>query len=275
MDTKRQSSPLIVILGVTASGKSSLAMELARKYDGEIICADSRTVYKGMDIGTAKPTTTDRNEIRHHILDVVDPSERFTAAEFKRQATAAIEDILSRGKIPILSGGTGLYIDGLIFDFAFLPPASLEDREYLQSMTVVELQDKVKSMDLDMPENNSNPRHLIRTIETNGAVPVKKDIRKNTLVIGLDINKETIEDRIQSRSEAMIEDGLQKEVESLYLKYGWESPGLSAVGYREWVSYFEGRSNLEYMLKETALSNFVGLAYTNEAPLYRKICAVP
>lgn len=110
---------LVVIVGETASGKSHLGLELAKKFDGEIICADSRTVYKGMDIGTAKPTEAEQRAIRHHLLDLVEPNEKYNAAWFKKDATAAIKDVSSRGKLPIMVGGTGLYVDSVIFDYDF------------------------------------------------------------------------------------------------------------------------------------------------------------
>lgn len=110
---------MVVILGQTASGKSEVAMKLAEKFDGEIICADSRTIYKGMDLGTAKPSKTDREKIRHHLLDMVNPAERFNASQFKKRASEAIEDISSRGKTPFLVGGTGLYISSLVYNFGF------------------------------------------------------------------------------------------------------------------------------------------------------------
>lgn len=114
-------SPLVVITGPTASGKTSLAMEVAKLFNGEIICADSRTIYKGMDIGTAKPTKKEQAAIPHHIIDVVEPNQSFTVADFKELALKAIDDITKRGKLPIMVGGTGLYIDSVIFDYQFGP----------------------------------------------------------------------------------------------------------------------------------------------------------
>ncbi len=115
----QQLPALLVIVGETASGKSGLAMEAARKFNGELICADSRTVYKGMNVGTAKPSLQDQAEIPHHLLDVVEPDERFSAGMFKELALKAIDDIAARGKLPILVGGTGLYIDAVILDYQF------------------------------------------------------------------------------------------------------------------------------------------------------------
>lgn len=114
-----QRFPLIVIVGETASGKTALGIELAQKFDGEIICADSRTVYKHMDIGTAKPTKAEQRRVRHHLIDLVEPNEKYNAARFKKDALAAIANISGRGKVPIMVGGTGLYIDAVIFDYDF------------------------------------------------------------------------------------------------------------------------------------------------------------
>ncbi len=112
-------APLVVIVGETASGKSDLAMYLAERFDGEIIAADSRTVYKGMDIGTAKPSSDDRARVKHHLLDVTTPDQKYNAARFQKDAKAAITDIYSRGKLPIMAGGTGLYIDSVIYSYNF------------------------------------------------------------------------------------------------------------------------------------------------------------
>ncbi len=111
--------PLLVIVGETASGKSALSMSLARKFNGEIICADSRTIYKDMDIGTAKPNAEDRAEIKHYLLDIIEPGQRYSASQFKEDALKAISEITKRGKLSILVGGTGLYIDAVIFDYQF------------------------------------------------------------------------------------------------------------------------------------------------------------
>src|ERR1022692_2160288 len=119
----KQISPLLVIVGETASGKTDLAIRLALEFNGEIICADSWTVRREVNIGTAKPTPKQQAMVAHHLLDVVGPDEDFTAAVFKRLANEAIDDIASRGKLPIMVGGTGLYVDGVIYDFGFLPAA--------------------------------------------------------------------------------------------------------------------------------------------------------
>ncbi|MDQ3065067.1 MAG: tRNA (adenosine(37)-N6)-dimethylallyltransferase MiaA [bacterium] len=248
-------SPLLVVVGPTASGKSQLAMEIARKFNGEIICADSRTVYKGMDIGTAKPSTQDQQEVNHHIIDIVKPDEVFTAASFKRLALQAITDITNRGKLPILVGGTGLYIDGVIFDFAFLPPVETEERARLQQLSVAQLQQRLIKQNIAMPENKNNPRHLIRAIETNGAVPVKGNLRGNTLVLGIEKSKQELTQIIENRTKEMIKNGLKQEVKTLAILYGWDSPGLSAVGYREWHE-----KNDEKAIEQSIIKNSLNYA---------------
>lgn len=242
---KNPVAPLIVIVGVTASGKSALSMEIAKKYNGEIICADSRTVYRGMDIGTAKPSEADRFEIPHHMLDIIDVDEFFTAAEFKRQSTSIIKSISDRGKLPIIVGGTGLYVDGVIFDYAFLPPVPLEEREYLQSLSIGELQEKIRDLGIRMPENSKNPRHLIRAIETNGAVPVKKSIREHTLMLGIDADSQTIRERISKRVDHMLSLGLEDEVSMLFEKYPGDSPGLQSTGYKAFKDYIESSIGID------------------------------
>lgn len=234
MDTADQSIPLIVIVGPTASGKSALGLRLAQELGGEIICADSRTVYIGMDIGTAKPSNEERATVPHHLLDVVESDETFTAAEFKRRSEELVEAIYRRGNVPIVVGGTGLYIDGLIFNYAFLPPVDSEDREELQSLSVEALQARINEKNIPMPENRQNKRHLVRALETNGAVAVKQGLRKHTLVLGIEVGKEDLQARVTLRTDKMISSGLESEVARLAEHYGWDAPGLTAVGYREW-----------------------------------------
>ena len=210
----------------------------------EIICADSRTVYKGMDIGTAKPAKKDQARARHHLLDVIEPNETFTAASFKARAVTAMESITNRHNMPIMVGGTGLYIDGVIFDFAFLPPIGQEGRDYLNSLSLEELHKKFEEQGITLPENSQNKRHLVRRLETNGMVPVKKGLRENTLVLGVQVDKEEIEQRVKQRLAAMLASGLEQEVRGLVQKYGWDAPGLSAVGYQEWRQYFNEKQTL-------------------------------
>lgn len=213
--TSSSKSPLVVIVGETGSGKSALAMELAQKFDGEIICADSRTIYKGMDIGTAKPTLASQKLIPHHLLDIIEPDKPFNVADFKILALRAIDKALSKGKLPILVGGTGLYIDSVLFDYDFSPPGA---RRSLH-----------------------NPRHL--KYQENTAY--KKGLRPNSLAIGLSKPKNIISSSIEQRLKNMIDNGLLKEVEKIVRKCGWEAPGLNTIGYREFKAYFAGTQTLQ------------------------------
>lgn len=245
MESRSDPPPIIIIVGETASGKSALAMKIAERWNGEIIAADSRTVYKGMNIGTAKPSKDDMRLIPHHLIDVVTPDQSFSAAEFQRLAQKAITDISGRGKLPIVVGGTGLYIDALIFNFSFANKPDMALRTALQSKTVDELQNLMREKTLPLPVNAQNPRHLIRAIETAGVIPAKGDLRPNTLILGLTVEREVLREKITNRVEAMLRDGLLQEVESLAATYGWDAPGLSAPGYKAFRQYIEGQVTLE------------------------------
>ncbi len=248
--------PLVVIVGPTASGKTALALELARRYNGEIICADSRTVYKGMDIGTAKPSSAERAEIPHHIIDIVAPDQTFTAAEFKRRALIWIDDITIRGKLPIMVGGTGLYIDGVIFDYAFLPPVPPEERAELEAMSIEQLQAEITSRGIAMPENSKNKRYLVRALETNGEIPVRKGLRRNTLIIGLEVGREELKGRLTARVNEMVENGFIDEVKALGAKYGWNAPGLQAPGYKAFRQYIEHSITLDEAKNQFVQNDF-------------------
>jgi tRNA dimethylallyltransferase len=168
---------LVAIVGPTASGKSGLAMETARRFYGEIIAADSRTIYKGMDIGTAKPSKADQAEIPHWGLDLVEPGQGFSAQKFKVYANQKITDINLRGKLAILVGGTGLYMDSVLYDFQFGPAADAEQRSALERLNVEQLQIIIEQKGLARPENIKNKRHLIRTIERRGQAGTKRALR--------------------------------------------------------------------------------------------------
>ena len=234
-----KTSPLLVVVGETASGKTSLAIELAKELNGEIICADSWTVRREVNIGTAKPTANERATIPHHLLDVVGPDEVFTAAKFKDLANEAIIDITNRGKMPILVGGTGLYIDGLLYDYSFLPESDSSIREELNAMGSEELFAKIKDLGLDISEIDiQNKRRLIRLIETNGQQPERKSIRENTVILGIRTDRDELKSRIEKRVDVMINYGLETEVKTLADRYGWDCEALKGVGYSQWKDYF-------------------------------------
>ena len=238
-------SPLVVIVGETASGKSALALELAERFNGEIVCADSRTIYRGMDIGTAKPTPEERARVPHHILDVANPDESFNAAQFKRLALGAIDDVTARGKLPIMVGGTGLYIDSVLYDYEFRVPADPLERARLEGMSVEALQAEIRAKNFSMPENSQNKRHLTRLLEANGATDSKHPLRENSLILGTQIERAALKGRVVKRVQTMVHEGLEAEVHTLVTKYGWEAPAMNGIGYREWRDYFSGVQNIE------------------------------
>lgn len=226
---------IVAIVGPTASGKSALAIELAEKFNGEVICADSRTVYKYMDIGTAKPSKEDRAEVPHHLLDLVEPNQRFTAADFKLLAEKAIKDIHSRRKLPIIVGGTGLYMSVLLYDFQLRPPADAAFRAQLEKLTTPQLIEKLAESDPEVASktDTKNRRRMIRAIETAGLPKVRLTaLRPATLLIGLRLNKQNLQTRIAERADKMITQGLLDEVRSLGEKYGWEKEAMTGVAYR-------------------------------------------
>jgi tRNA dimethylallyltransferase len=245
MEPITDNTPLVVILGPTASGKTALAIELAERFGGEIIAADSRTVYTGMDIGTAKPTPEEQGRVPHHLLDVVTPDKQFTVADFQRLASRAIADIGERSKLPILVGGSGLYIDALLYGFTFRGEPDLQQREALQELSIEELQAMLKERGIPLPENGRNPRHLIRALETNGAAPARGSLRPNTVVIGLPAVRDVLRTKVTARVDAMVDAGFEDEARWLAKEYGWNAPGLQAPGYKAFRPYIEGEISLE------------------------------
>lgn len=239
------STPLIVLVGQTASGKSALALQIAQRFNGEIICADSWTVRREVSIGTAKPSPDEQQLVPHHLLDIVEPYEDFTAAVFKELATNTIQEIAGRGRLPIMVGGTGLYIDAVLYDYGFLEQGNRTARESLNSLTADELVAEVEARGLELGDVDvRNKRRLIRLIETDGAQPVKQSLRDNTLILGLQTDRDILKVRITTRVEAMLTAGLEHEVRGLVDRYGWDCEALKGVGYAQWRSYFEGVQSL-------------------------------
>jgi len=241
-----QVGALLVVVGETASGKSALALELAKKFDGELICADSWTVYKDFNIGTAKPSNLERAQIPHHLLDVADPRGGFSAVVFQQLAQTAIDAIHRRGKLPIMVGGTGLYIDSVLYHYGFLAPPPAELREKLSGMSLPEVLELAKERGLNTSGIDvRNKRRVIRLIENDGQLPTKKELRPNTLLIGINTPRETLKERVTQRVDHMLTQDLKFEVEKLANKYGWEAEPMKGIGYREWREYFEGSLNVE------------------------------
>ena len=244
--------PVVFIVGPTASGKSALGLELAKKINGEIICADSRTIYKGLDIATAKPSADEQAQVKHWCLDVVTPDKRYSAAQFKHDAQTAIKDIHKRGKVPIIVGGTGLYIDGLLFDYQFGPTANQKLRGELEQLTVQQLQQKLKDQNIPLPQNNKNKRYLIRAVEQGGVNTKHSQPMVGAIVIGLAPNKQILQKRIADRALVMLHNGAIAEAEWLYITYGYDAPATAAPFYKAFAAYAQGAA-----LQQDCLQQFI------------------
>lgn len=249
---------LITIIGPTASGKTALALDLAQRFDGEIICADSRTLYRGMDIGTAKPTRAEQARVPHHLLDVLDPGEVLSAAAFKTLAEGAITDIAGRGRVPFLVGGSGLYIDAVLFDYQFPKPADPGQRAELETMSLRELQELVLALNPEAAASidTANPRRLIRAIETRGHERSRSTaVREQTLVLGLSMNKKIAQDRISKRIEKMLEEGFIEEVARVGAQWGWDNEAMSSIGYRAFKDVVLGHKSTSEGAADFALGD--------------------
>lgn len=258
--------PVIVVLGPTASGKTALAIELAKVYDGEIVSADSMQIYKGMDIATAKPTAQEMSEVPHHLIGFVDPDKRFSVAEYVEAAKNAIFDIHSRGKMPIICGGTGLYINSLIDNIKF--DDTSEDFELRDKYLKIAkekgnhyLWEMLNSVDeraaLGIHENNVI--RVIRALEvyekSGKTISEAKDISRaepspfEPFFIGLNFSdRQMLYDRINERVDKMVECGLINEVRQAYKEDRSMKTAHQAIGYKELIPYFEGESDLETCL---------------------------
>ena len=232
---------LIAIVGPTASGKTSLAIDIAKEWNGEIICADSRTIYKGMDIGTAKPTAKEQATVPHWGIDLVEPSETFSVADFQSYAKNAIADIQARGRLPIIVGGTGLYVDAVLYNFTFGTPPNDERRAELEGMTIDALINYCNENNIVLPQNFKNKRHLVRAIERQSISTISKNgLPEGYIVVGLATKMLTLRTRIVRRTEQLFEQGVEKEATLLGKKYGWNSEAMTGNIYPLMQRYLLG-----------------------------------
>ena len=252
--------PIVVVAGATASGKTALSVELAKRLDGEIVSCDSMQIYKGMDIGTAKPTEAEKQGIPHHMIDILEPSESFSAAEFCAMARRVIEDISGRGKLPVLVGGTGLYIDSLVDNIDFAEETDKSDiRDSLYALYEKEGGDALYEILLKTdPEyakivHPNNVKRVIRAIEfyeTTGMTVTEHNALPKTPIYKdvyfcIDWDREVLYERINKRVDKMMEDGLLEEAKALYERYGRQDfTAFAGIGYKELFDFFEGKSTL-------------------------------
>lgn len=246
---------VIAVVGATASGKTSYAIELAKKINGEIISADSRLVYKGMDIGTAKPTIDEMQEIPHYMIDVVEPEYNYSVGLYVKEAKKHITDIISRGKVPIVVGGTGLYFRVLLenYDLPDVKP-DYELRKELSSYSYEELLEMLTKLDEKAANSveKNDKKKLIRYIEIIKLAGKPLDLVRgvkekefNVEWVGLNFPREILYDRINKRVDLMIEQGLIDETKKLLQKHGRISNITNTIGYREVLSYLDGELSLD------------------------------
>jgi tRNA dimethylallyltransferase len=248
--------PLIVVLGPTAAGKTDLSIRLAKEFSGEIVNADSQSIYKEMNIGTAKPSLSEINQVPHHLIDIVEPPEEFSVANYKKLAEKALEDIWKKNKIPFLVGGTGLYLDAIIYDYQ-LPkvPPNFRLRIELSGKTKEDLLTMLKKIDPEasLAIDPNNKRRIIRAIEVVKAtgkpfseMKSKKEKSDETLILGVDFyEREQLYQRINKRVDKMIAEGLIEEVKNIAHKYGWSVNTFNTIGYREISQHLRHEITLE------------------------------
>ena len=263
------SAPLIIICGPTATGKSELALEVAQKYDGEIINADSMQLYQGMDIGTAKLTIEERREIPHHLLDILKVSQDASVAQYQEQARAAIGDIQSRGKIAIVVGGTGLYIKSIVDELNF-PETDPELRKKLEDeaelLGAAELYSRLRLLDPEAAAaiEPANIRRIIRALEVievtgkpySANLPSDTSLRfPDALHIGLSMERSSLAPRIEARVHRMFEQGLISEVESLLSEGLLEgTTAQRAIGYAQVIALIRGEVTQNQAIEETVVA---------------------
>lgn len=239
---------VIVITGPTAVGKTKLSIELAKRYNGEIINADAVQVYKGLDIGSAKVTEEEKEDIPHHLFDIKEVDEEYTIYHYQKDCRKLIKEVQGRGKTPILVGGTGLYIKAALYDYKLTEE---KETNTYDNLTDEELYNKLLEVDKDIVIDKNNRRRLIRAL--NYYKENNKSINTNTtnkllydaIFIGLTTDRRILYDKINNRVDIMIKEGLLNEVKVFYDKNIRTKPLLNAIGYREIYSYFDGNISLE------------------------------
>ena len=257
------SKQIVVICGPTASGKTALSIALAKAFDGEVVSADSMQIYRRMDIGTAKPTREEMDGVPHHMLDVAEPGEAYSVSRYVEEATACVEDILARGKLPIVCGGTGLYIDGLIRGTDYQPAGTDNGiREQLEgeweAQGAEEMMARLAAVDPDSAArlHLSDKRRILRALEvylaTGETITVHNARTKaippryEAIMIGLNTEpRQILYDRIDRRVGIMLEQGLLQEVQSLLEDGLLDGTAAQAIGYKELLAYFRGEMTLE------------------------------
>ncbi len=252
---------LIILVGPTGVGKTNLSLKLAEKFRGEIVSGDSMQVYKGFDIGTDKIMSQERRGINHYLIDIKEPNETYSTADFQKDARSTINRISKKGKLPFLVGGSGLYLQSVIYDYQFgenKPDKKLrqELETYLEKNGQEKLYKKLLELDPEQADkiHPNNHVRLIRAIEsylvTGKTMSERnksqtKELLYDVLIIGLTLDRGALYEKINNRVDQMIEEGLIEEVEAFYRLGLSEAQSMRGIGYKEFIPYFEGRRSLE------------------------------
>jgi tRNA dimethylallyltransferase len=254
---------MIVIVGPTAVGKTHLGVDLAKKFDGEVISGDSMQIYRGLDIGTAKVTEEEAEGIPHHLINEKDPDESYAVSDFKEAASKKIEAITARGHVPIVVGGTGLYIESLLFDVSHGGEAEPDEgfRKQMEEKAEKEgkesIWEQLKEIDPEAAKkiHHNNVRRVIRALEvyhvtgqtfsSYQAERQEKEVRYDAFVIGLNTDRALLYERINQRVDLMMEQGLVEEAKRLWQVVDVEAQSAKGIGYKELFPFFEGKEDLE------------------------------
>lgn len=250
---------ILVICGPTGSGKSALALKLAEKFNGEIINGDAFQIYRDFNIGTAKPSKENLKKVPHHLFDFLDPRDHYSPYQYQKDARQIIKEIESRHHLPIIVGGSGNYQKALLYDYQFEeyeePDLSIYDK-----MTDDELYSELQKIDPESAQkiHPHNRKRVIRALTIYLATGQKKsqldanqkhELVYETFLIGINIERETLYQKIDKRVEEMLNQGLFEEVKTLYQKYGPEVQAFQAIGYKEWKEYFDYQRSYEEVVK--------------------------
>lgn len=255
-----QKNKLLTIVGPTAVGKTALSLHLAQTFNGEIVSADSRLFYRGMDIGTAKPSAAEQTAVPHHFIDICHPDETLTLGEYQAQAYQVINQVLGRERLPMLVGGTGQYVKAVVEGWGIPRVAPHPElRQALEKLGQEELGRWLTVLDPDKAAelDHRNVRRVIRALEVTlvGGIPISVQQKKSpppydNLILGLKREREELYERIDARVDQMVADGLLDEVQTLLdAGYGWPLPAMSGLGYRQLRPYFEGEQTLAEALE--------------------------
>ena len=262
-----QKNKVIVICGPTASGKTSLSIELAKQIDGEIVSCDSMQIYKDMTIGTAKPTKEEMQGIKHYLIDCVSPEVRYSVADYKKDSINAIKEIIFKGKVPIIVGGTGLYLESLIYGIEYNEiETDLEYRKALEDIEKNEGLEKLYGMAKQIDEqaiekiSHNDKKRIFRVLEiyhSTGKTKTELEIESrkngpdyNYILFGINMDREKLYDRINRRVDIMIKQGLIEEVKDVLNKYKEFPTAMQGLGYKEVIAYLEGKMTKEDMIEK-------------------------